>query len=153
MSGTARRRAAAVAAAPTTAIAITTGANLRRARAIAMTMMRGRSDVVLEMTGKGQTGMVATAITIPAGLTAIATIENAIQVSETHSADTFTCRAGWSASSFATAIVSTPCGAPNRGRWRPLAHSEWSPVVIFETTMEARLILGSATCDTYANKG
>ncbi len=94
MSGTARRRAAAVAAAPTTAIAITTGANLRRARAIAMTMMRGRSDVVLEMTGKGQTGMDATATAIPAGPTAIATIENAIRMSETHSADTFTCRAG-----------------------------------------------------------
>ncbi len=78
MSGTARRRAAAVAAAPTTAIAITTGANLRRARAIAMTMMRGRSDAVLETTGKDQTGMEANAVMIPVGPNAIATIENAI---------------------------------------------------------------------------
>ena len=116
-------------------------------------MTRGRSDVVPETTGKGQTGIEATAITIPAGPTEIATIENAIQRPETHSTDTFTCRAGASASSFTTAIPSTPCAAPNRERSRPWVQFEWSPVVISATTMGARLIPGLATCDIFANKG
>jgi hypothetical protein len=34
-----------------------------------------------------------------------------------------------------------------------LVRFEWSPVVIFATTTVARLILGPATYDTYANKG
>ena len=65
----------------------------------------------------------------------------------------FTCLADQSASSCTTAIANTPCAAPNRERSRPLVHSEWSPVVISETTMGARLIHGAATCDTCANKG
>jgi hypothetical protein len=141
------------AAAPATTIAITTGANLRRARAIAKTMMRGRLDAVLETTGKGQTGTDRIAITIPAGPTGIATIENATATSRMPSADMFTCLADQSASSFTTAIANTPCAAPNPGRSRPLVHSEWSPVVISVTTMGARLIPGLATCDTCANKG
>jgi hypothetical protein len=94
---------------------MTTGANLRRARAIAMTMMRGRLDAVLETTGKRQTGTEAIAITIPAGQTEIATIENAIAKSRMHSLATFTCRVDQSANWFMTAIASTPCAAPNRG--------------------------------------
>ena len=115
---------------------MTTGANTRRAPAIAMTMMRGRSDLVLETTGKGQTATDRIAITIPAGPTEIATIENAIARSRMHSADMFTCLADQSASSFTTAIANTPCAAPNRERLRPLVRSAWSPVVISETTME-----------------
>ena len=56
-------------------------------------MTRGRSDVVPETTGKGQTGIEATAITIPAGPTETATIENAIARSRMHSADMFICLA------------------------------------------------------------
>jgi hypothetical protein len=118
-----------------------------------MTMTRGRLDVDLETTGKGQTDTDRIAITIPAGPTEIATIENAIARLRMHSADMFTCLADQSASSFTTAIANTPCAAPNPGRSRPLVHSEWSPVVISETTMGARLIHGPATCDTCANKG
>ena len=93
-SGTPRRRVGEAAPAPAIAIVMTTGANLGRARATAITMTHGRSDAVLETNGKGQTGIEATAITIPAGPTAIATIENAIARVETHSLATFTCRAG-----------------------------------------------------------
>jgi hypothetical protein len=104
-NGTPRHRVVEAAAAPAIAIVMTTGANLRSARAIAMTTMRGRSDVVLETTGKGQPSTDGIAITIPAGPTEIATIENAIQRSETHSADMFTCLADPSASSFTTAMA------------------------------------------------
>lgn len=118
-----------------------------------MMATRGRSDVALETTGKDQTDTDRIAITIPAGPTEIATIENAIARSRMHSADMFTCLADQSASSFTTAIANTPCAAPNPGRSRPLVHFEWSPVAISETTMGARLIPGLATCDTCANKG
>ena len=138
--------------APAITIAMTTGANLRRAHATVM-MMHGHSDAVLAAITKNQITTRETATPILAGLTGIATIENAIQNSETHSADMFTCRAGASVSSFTTAIASTRCAAPNRERSRPLAHFEWSPVVISQTTMGARLIRGLATCDTCANKG
>jgi len=138
--------------APAITIAMTTGANLRRARATVM-MMHGHSDAVLATIGKNQIKTRETATTIFAGLTGIAKIENAFQRSETHSADMFSCRAGASASSFTTAIASTPCAVPNLGRSRPSVHSEWSRVVISETTMGARLIHGPATCDTCANKG
>ena len=74
----------------------------------------------------------------PGGPTATATIENAIARSRTHSPNMFTCLADPSASSFTTAIANTLCAAPNRGRSRPLVHSEWSPVVISGTTMGAR---------------
>ena len=137
---------------PAITIALTTVANLRRAHATVM-MMHGHSDVVLPTIAKNEIKTGETATPILAGLTGIATIENAIQRSETHSADMFTCRAGASVSSFTTAIASTPYAAPNRERSRPLAHFEWSPVVISKTTMGARLIRGLATCDTCANKG
>ena len=134
------------------AIVMTTGASLGHAPAT-VTMMHGRSDVVLATIAKNQikTGGIATAIL--AGLTAIATIENAVARSRMHSADMFTCLADQSVNSFTTAIANTPCAAPNPGRSRPLVPSEWSPVVIFETTMGARPIHGPATCDTSANKG
>ena len=89
-----------------------------------MTMMRGRSDVVLETTGKGQTDTNRIAITIPNGPTEIATIENATARSRMRSADMFTCLGDPNASSGTTAIANTPCAAPNRERSRPLAHSE-----------------------------
>ena len=73
---------------------MTTGANLGRARATAITMTHGRSDAVLEANDKGQTGMETNAIMIPVGANAIATIENATVRVETHSLVTFTCRAG-----------------------------------------------------------
>jgi hypothetical protein len=152
-SGIPRRRVVEAAAAPAIAIVMTTGANLRRARAIAMTMTRGRLDVVLETTSKGQTDTDRIAITIPAGPTEIATIENAIARPRMRSVDMFTCLADPSASSFTNAIANTPCAAPNPGRSRPLVHSEWFPVVISETTMGARLIPGLVTCETCANKG
>jgi hypothetical protein len=123
------------------------------ARAIAMTMMRGRWDVVPETSGKDRTGTERIPITIPAGPTETATIENAIARARMHSADMFTCLADRNANWFITAIASTPCAVPNPGRSRPSVHSEWSPVVISETTMGARLIHGRATCDTSANKG
>jgi len=143
----------AAAAAPAIATVTTTGANLRSPHAIAITMTHGHSDAALAMTDKGQMGTEGIAITIPAGPTEIATIENAIARSAMHSADMFTCLADQSANSFTTAIANTPCAAPNPGRSRLLVHSEWSPVVISETTMGARLILGVATYDTSANKG
>jgi hypothetical protein len=136
----------ATAAAPAIATVTTTGANLRSAHAIAVTMTHGHSDAALAMTGKGQMGTEGIAITIPAGPTEIAR-------PPIHSADMFTCLADPSASSCTIAIANTPCAAPSPGRSRPLAHSEWSPVVISETTMGARLIHGPATCDTCANKG
>ena len=135
------------------AIVTTTGANLRSAHAIAITMTHGHSDAVLAITGRGQIRTEGIAITIPAGPTEIATIENAIARSPMHSADMFTCLAEPSANSCTTAIANTPCAAPSPVRSRPLVHSEWSPVVISETTMGARLIYGPATCDTCANKG
>jgi hypothetical protein len=141
------------AAAPAIAIVMTIGANLRAARVIAMTMIRGRLDVVLETTGKGQTGTDRIAITIPAGPTENGTIENAIATSRMPSGDMFTCLADQSANWFMTAIVSTPCAALSLGRSRPLVHSEWSPVVISGTTTGALLIHGPAACDTCANKG
>ena len=116
-------------------------------------MMHGHSDVVLAMTGKDRIKTRETAITILAGPTAIATVVNAIERSRMHSPDMFTCLADQSASSFMTAIASTPCAVPNRERSRPSVYSEWSPVVISETTMGARLIPALATCDTSANKG
>jgi hypothetical protein len=88
------RRVVEAAAAPASAIVMTTGANLGPARATAKMTTFGRSAAVLETIGKDRTGMGGTAIMIPAGPTAIATIENAIAGSETHSPDTFTCRAG-----------------------------------------------------------
>jgi hypothetical protein len=118
-----------------------------------MTTMRGRSDAVLEATGKGQTSMDATAIMIPPRSTATVTIENATVMAETHFRATCTCRVGRSASWFVTAIANTPYVAPNRARWRPLDRSEWSPVVTFATTMGARLIHAPATYATCANKG
>ena len=81
------------------------------------------------------------------------TIENAIARSRFHSPATFSCHVDQSANWFMIAIANTPCAAPNPGRSRPLVHSEWSPVVISETTMGARPIRGPATCDTCANKG
>ena len=76
-SGTPTRRAVEPAAAREITIAITTGDSRTPGRVIAMTMMRGRSDVILETTGKGQTDTDRIAITIPEGPTEIATIENA----------------------------------------------------------------------------
>ena len=156
MSGTARRRGAAVAAAPTTAIAITTGANLRRARAIAMTMMRGRSDVVPATNGKGQTGMEANAIMIPVGPNATPFFENAI----VRVRDAFTRHLHLPRGLEREHVLDRDrschlCAAPNRGRSLPLATGllEWCPVVIFATTTVARLTRAPATCDTYANKG
>ncbi len=116
-----------------------------------MTMTHGHSDAALAITGKGQIGSEGIAITM--WPTEIATIENAIARSPMHSADMFTCLADPSASSCTTAIANTPCAAPSPVRSRPLVHSEWSPVVIPETTMGARLIYGPATCDACANKG
>lgn len=144
--------------APAITIAMATGANLRRARAT-VTMMHGRSDVVLAAIAKNQIKTGGTATAILAWLTAIATIENAIARSRMHSPDMFTCLADQSASSFTTAIATTPCAAPNPGRSRPLVHSGWSPVVISalrhaqgapslsrgETTMGVRLIRGLVT--------
>jgi hypothetical protein len=141
------------AAAPATTIAITTGDNRTLGRATAMMATSGRSDEAPETTGKGQTGTDGIATTIRAGPTETATIENAIARPRMHSADMFTCLADQSASSFTTAIATTPCAARNPGRSRPLVHSEWSPVVISETTMGARLIHGPAICGTSANKG
>jgi hypothetical protein len=115
--------------------------------------MHGHSDAVLATIAKNRVKMGGTATAILAGLTAIATIENAIATSRIHSPATFTCLADESASSFTTAIANTPCAAPNRERLRRLARFEWSPVVISATTMAARLIHAPATCDTYANKG
>jgi hypothetical protein len=108
-SGTHRRRVVEVAAAPAIAIVMTTGANLLYARAIAITMTHGRSDAVLETTGKGQTGIHGIAIMMPVGPSAIATIETVIAKSRMHSLDTFTCRVDQSANWFMTAIASTPC--------------------------------------------
>ena len=105
-----------------------------------------------ETTGKGQTQRDETAIPIPAGPTATATIENAIARSQLHSPATFSCHVDQNANWFMTAIANTPCAAPNPERSRPLVHSEWSPVVISATTMGALLIHGPATCDTCANK-
>ena len=136
---------------PAITIAMTTGANLRRARATVM-MMHGQPDVVLATIVKNQIKTGETAKAILDGPTAIAAMENAIARPRMHSADTFACLADQSASSFTTAM-STPCAAPNRERLRPLEHSEWSPVAISETTMGARLIAGLVTCDTCANKG
>jgi hypothetical protein len=133
-------------------IVITTGANLRRAHATAM-MMHGHSDVVLATIAKNQIKTGETAMMILAGPTAIATVARAIARSRMHSPDKCTSLADRSASSFTTAIANTPCAAPNRGRSRPLVHSEWSPAVISETTMGVRLIPGLVTCDTCVNKG
>jgi hypothetical protein len=140
-------------AALATKIAITTGDNPTLAPATTTIFTSGRSDVILETTGKGQTRRDEAATTIPAGPTEIVTIENAIARCRMHSADMFTCLADQSASWFTIEIASTRCAAPNHGRSRPLAHSEWSPVVISETTMGAPLIHGPATCDICANKG
>ena len=137
--------------APAITIAMATGANLRRAHATVM-MMHGHSDVVLPTIAKNQIKTREAAITILAGPTAITTVVNAIGRLGTRSHATCTCLADRSASWFTTAIASTPCAIPNRGRSRPSVYSEWSPVVIFETTMGARLIPGLATCDTFANK-
>jgi hypothetical protein len=123
-SGTPRRRVAAAAAAPAIAIVMATGVNLRRGRGIAITMTPGHSDAALAMTVKGQMGTEGIAITILAGPTEIATIENAIAKSRIHSADMFTCLADPSASSFTTAIANTLCAAQNLGRSRQLVHSE-----------------------------
>jgi hypothetical protein len=141
------------AAAPAIAIVMTTGANLRPASATAITMTHGRSDAVPATNGKGQTGMEANAIMIPVGPNAIATIENAIVRVETHSLATFTCRAGESASTFATVIASTHCAAPNREHSQPLVRSELSQVVISATTMGARLIHAPATFGTFVSNG
>jgi hypothetical protein len=122
MSGT--PRAAAVMEAPTTAIVMTSGVNLTYDRATAMMMTHGRSDAVLETTDKGQTDSDPTAIMIRDGPNETATLGTAIVKSETRSADMFTCRAGWSANSFATAIASTPCAVLSRARSQPLVHSE-----------------------------
>jgi hypothetical protein len=43
--------------------------------------------------------------------------------------------------------------APNRERWRPLARSEWSPVVTSATTMAVPRIHARATYGTCTNKG
>jgi hypothetical protein len=103
--------------------------------------------------GKGQKRRDETAITIPAGLSATATRANA----SPRSGDVFTRHVhlprGRDRELVHDRIASTHCAAPNRGRSRPLERSEWSPVVIFETTTGARLIPGPATCDTCANKG
>jgi hypothetical protein len=74
-------------------IAITTGDNRTLERATAMLATSGRSDAALATTDKGQTGTEGIAIPIPAGPIEIATIENAIARSRTHSADMFTCLA------------------------------------------------------------
>ena len=152
-SGIRTLQVAAAAAAPAIAIVMTTGAKLRRGPAIAMTMTRGRSDAVLETTGKGQTDTDRIAITIPAGPTEIATIENAIARSRMRSADMFTCLADQSASWFRIEIGNTHYAAPNRERLRRLARFEWSPVVISATTMAAPLIHARATCGICVNKG
>jgi hypothetical protein len=94
-------------------IAITTGDNRTLGPATAMMATSGRSDAALETTGKGQTSTDAIVITIPAGRTEIATIENAIARSRMHSPDMYTCLVDQSASSFTTAIANTPCAAPN----------------------------------------
>ena len=119
-SGTPTRRAVEAAAAPATTIAITPGDNRTLGHATAMMVTSGRADEAPETTGKGQTDTDRIAITIPAGPTEIATIENAIARFRMHSADMFTCLADQSASLFTTAIVNTPCAAPNPGRSRPL---------------------------------
>jgi len=149
MSGAPTQRVLEAAAA---AIAMTTGLNLRRTRAIAM-MMHGRSDAVLATIGKGRIKRRETATTIMVGPSAIATVVNAIERPETRSRATCTCRVGRSASWFATAIASTPCVAPNRERSQPLARSEWSRVVIFAGTMAARLIRAPAIFVICVNKG
>ena len=153
-SGTPRRRVGEAAAAPAIAIVMTTGANLTTARATAITMTRGRSDAVRETNGKGQTGMSEIAITIPAGPTAIATIENAIA----RSADAF------------SRHVHLPRGLErelvrDRDREYTLRGSEsrtLATVGAFRVVSSrdlrdhddgARLILGLATCDICANKG
>jgi hypothetical protein len=128
-SGIPTRGVVEASAAPAITLAMTTGANLRRTRAT-VTMMYGHSDVVLATIAKNQMVTRETATPILAGLTAIATIESAIARSRMHSPDMFTCLAGRSASSFTTAIASTPCAAhravsplaeaPRRGVRRPV---------------------------------
>jgi hypothetical protein len=81
-------------AAPAIAIVMTTGANLRPARATAITMIHGRSDAVLETIGKDPRRMLRTAIVIPPGPIAIAMVENAIVRHGMRSHATYTCRAG-----------------------------------------------------------
>src|SRR4029450_7640259 len=123
-SVTPTHRAVEAGAAPATTIAITTGDNRTLERATAMMATSGRPDEAPETTGKGQTGIEASAITIPAGRTEIATIENVIARSRMHSADMFTCLADQSASSFTTAIANTRCAALNPGPSRPSVQSE-----------------------------
>lgn len=122
MSGTPTRGVVEASAAPAITVAMTTGVNPRRARATVM-MMHGQSDAVLATIAKNQIKTGGTTTTILAGLTAIAMIENAIARSRMHSPDMFTCLADQSASSFTTAIASTPCAVPNRGRSRPSVYS------------------------------
>ena len=100
----------------------------------------GRSDAALETTGKGQTRAAAIVITIPAGRTEIATIENAIARSRMRSADMFTCRADQSASWVTTAREYTLRGTESR-------------TVAIVGTFRARRIPGLVTCETCANKG
>ena len=113
-SGTPRRRVVEAAAAPAIPIPMTTGANPRRARATVM-MMHGQSDAVLATIAKSQNKTRETATPILAGLTAIATIENAIARSRMHSPAMFTYHVDQSANWFMTVVATTLCAAPNRG--------------------------------------
>lgn len=74
MSGSRSGRVAPAAARALT-IVTTTGVNLRLERVTVMMMAHVRSDMVLETTGKGQTGKDRTANTIPGGPSAIVIVE------------------------------------------------------------------------------
>jgi hypothetical protein len=139
-------------AAPAVAIVMTTGVNLRRARATAM-MVHGHSDAVLAKIVKARIKTHEAAIKILGGPTASVTVVNAIGGLRTRSRATCTCRVGRSANWFATAIASTRSAALNHEPSRPSERFEWSPVVISGTTTAARLTRARAIFATCVNKG
>jgi hypothetical protein len=66
---------------------------------------------------------------------------------------TWTCREDVSARSCAIVIASTRCAVRNRESSQPSARSEWSPVVIFETTTIVLPIRDRATFDISVSRG
>jgi len=137
---------------PTTAIGMTTGGNPTSDRVTAIMRMPGRSAAVQEAIGKPLTTTAATVFMMHVGPNATATVVNAIGSHATRSRGTSTCRADWSASSFATATVSTPYAARSPVRWQPLVRFEWSPVVTFGTAMTDLPTHGPATSDISASR-
>ena len=137
----------------TTAIAMTTGGNATSERVTAMTRMPGRSAEVQEAIGKPLMSMAEIVVMMHVGPGATATVVSAIGSHGPCSRGTSTCRADWSARSFAIATVITPYAARSRVRWRLSAHFEWSPVVISETTTIDLPIRGLPTYGISASKG